>query len=380
MKKWFLILCFYGALSIGVVANTASYFQGSNNFLSENSVNLVKQEETEDKAGLLEIIGTLKGTTENFESDVQKSRYTLLQNYNTSCINSANRKLKIAQEKYEKLKKSKSSDSKEKGSKIKTSNENAELNTVESNPEGTQASVTPSAGDWVYINVDRANVYLSVKKDKVFVVATKGMKFKVKGIVKDKPLAQIEFTELDTPLYVSLSDIAIGEGTPPAEPTKGYFFNVVHKGKVTIPDWGTYWCSINIPSIGLTENAVYGDYQWQVDDYEICSSMLFGLPGTGLSSLFLGHNYKALKSLPKIKVGDTIDVATSYGVYKYKVTYSGYCITDGYKICDTTTGKNMLENRSEPNGAEIVQFYTCMNSNISPTPYRWFVKAELVSK
>ena len=91
MKKWFLILCFYGALSIGVVANTASYFQGSNNFLSENSVNLVKQEETEDKAGLLEIIGTLKGTTENFESDVQKSRYTLLQNYNTSCINSANR-------------------------------------------------------------------------------------------------------------------------------------------------------------------------------------------------------------------------------------------------------------------------------------------------
>lgn len=380
MKKWFLILCFYGALSIGVIVNTASYFQGSNNFLSENSVNLVKQEEIEDKEGLLEIIGTLKDTTENFESDVQKSRYTLLQNYNTSCINDANRKLKNAQEKYEKLKKSKSSDSKEKESDTIASNSDVELNTVEPDADATQVSATPSAGDWIYINVDRANVYLSVKKDKVFVVATKGMKFKVKGIVKDKPLAQIEFTELDTPLYVSLSDIAVGEGTAPTELSKGYFFSVVHKGKVTIPDWGTYWCSITIPSIGLTENAVYGDYQWQVDDYEICSSMLFGLPGAGLSSLFLGHNYKSLKSLPKVRVGDTIDIATSYGVYKYKVIYSGYCVTDGYKICDTTTGENMLENRSEPKGAEVVQFYTCMNSNISPTPYRWFVKAELVSK
>lgn len=376
MKKWYITLLLYGALTIGYLANTASYFQGSNNFLSQKEVVLVKQDDSEDKAGLINIIDSLKETSENFESDVEKARYRLLKNYLTFRIDDANRNLKIAQEKYEKLKKSKSSDSNEKDSNT------IELNEVEVTEDKTENNelASPKAGDWVYINVDRANVYLSIKKDKVFVVATKGMKFKVKGIVEGKPLAQIEFTDIKEPLYVSLSDIAVGEGSAPKEYEKGYFFSVVHKGKVTIPDWGTYWCSITIPSVGLTENVVYGDYQWQVDDYEICSSMLFGIPGSGLSSLFLGHNYKSLRVLPKVKVGDTIDVATTYGVYKYKVTYSGYCITDGYKICDVETGKNMLENRSEPDGAEIIQFYTCMDSNINPTPYRWFVKAELVSR
>lgn len=373
MKKWYVILFLYGALTIGSVANTVSYFQGSNNFPSEKEVNLVKQEEIEDISGLSKITDSLKNTSEKFESDVEKSHHRLLKNYYTFRIDDADRKLKIAQEKYEKLKKSKQGDSKEKDSNT------IELDETKPSEVDTELA-NPKTGDWVYINVDRANVYLTVKKDKVFVVATKGMKFKIKGIVKGKPLAQIEFNDIKEPLYVSLSDIAVGEGFAPKEYKKGYFFDVVHKGKVTIPDWGTYWCSITIPSVGLTENVMYGDYQWQVDDYEVCSSMLFGIPGAGLSSLFLGHNYKALRVLPNVKVGDTIDVGTSYGVYKYKVTYSGYCITDGYQICDIDTGKNMLENRAEPSGAEIIQFYTCMDSNINPTPYRWFVKAELISK
>lgn len=144
---------------------------------------------------------------------------------------------------------------------------------------------------------------------------------------------------------------------------------------------GQKYANLIINSVGINGSLHYGASQNNIDLYDTCSSESFGVPGSGRAILIGGHNTNSLKDLHNVKNGDIVTISTSYGTFEYEVFYTGIgkiveenALASDY-LKDIETGKEIFSiNESE----EILGIYTCYqnpNDDVTPTPYRFAIKA-----
>ena len=134
---------------------------------------------------------------------------------------------------------------------------------------------------------------------------------------------------------------------------------------IKFPKLGETFGSISIPSAQIDFPILHGDYDEQlakgVGHFDGSR-----FPGEGGNIVFSGHRETVFKTLGKVKVGDLVDVRTTYGTYQYRVTE--------LKIVNANDKTIVL-----PSNVEKLTLYTCYPFNtIGYKPQRYIVWAELI--
>ena len=136
---------------------------------------------------------------------------------------------------------------------------------------------------------------------------------------------------------------------------------------VNYPTYGSKYATLKIDSIAINLPVYYGaNYSILKSGIAHDNSSYF--PGEGGSVIFAGHNFKTfLADLPKAKIGDKIEVETSYGTFNYKIYNT--------KIIKETQVEEVPVQKEK----EILMIYTCYPiNNIGHASQRYVVYANLV--
>ena len=136
---------------------------------------------------------------------------------------------------------------------------------------------------------------------------------------------------------------------------------------VNYPTYGSKYATLKIDSIAINLPVYYGaNYTILKSGIAHDNSSYF--PGEGGSVIFAGHNFKTfLADLPKAKIGDKIEVETSYGTFNYQIYNT--------KIIKETQVEEVPVQKEK----EILMIYTCYPiNNIGHASQRYVVYANLV--
>ncbi len=136
---------------------------------------------------------------------------------------------------------------------------------------------------------------------------------------------------------------------------------------VNYPTYGSKYATLKIDSIAINLPVYYGaNYSILKSGIAHDNSSYF--PGEGGSVIFAGHNFKTfLADLPKAKIGDKIEVETSYGTFNYQIYNT--------KIIKETQVEEVPVQKEK----EILMIYTCYPiNNIGHASQRYVVYANLV--
>ena len=153
----------------------------------------------------------------------------------------------------------------------------------------------------------------------------------------------------------------------PAEPGKGTADTIDIKD-VTFPKYEQVYGEISIPSVDILFPFVYGDSEKAlrkgVGQY-IGSKFV----GDGGTTMACAHVNRQFKNLHKTKVGDMVQIRTSYGVYTYEVKYVGVHSATDDSVYDLA--------REDEN----LVLYTCyyQRTALGSVKKRFFVCADYVS-
>jgi sortase A len=134
-----------------------------------------------------------------------------------------------------------------------------------------------------------------------------------------------------------------------------------------------------------TNDTIYG--QLDIENISISCPLLFGdddkalnkgagqyagsfFPGYGGPILIAGHNNTCFKNLKNAKIGDTVKITTSYGIYKYRIAR-----TDVRMDADTSAYT------LKKSDGEILQLYTCLrvNTPVGNIKERFYAYGDLIS-
>ena len=107
----------------------------------------------------------------------------------------------------------------------------------------------------------------------------------------------------------------------PAEPGKGTADTIDIKD-ITFPKYEQVYGELSIPSIDLVCPFLYGDTDAALKK-GVCQYIGSTIVGYGGTTLACAHVNRQLKNLHKTKIGDLIQIRTTYGVYTYEIKYTG---------------------------------------------------------
>lgn len=137
---------------------------------------------------------------------------------------------------------------------------------------------------------------------------------------------------------------------------------------ITFPTYEKVYGEISIPSVDILCPLIYGDTKAALKKgaCQYIGSMIIGYGGT---SMICAHVNRHFKNLHDVKIGDEIQITTTYGVYKYKVNYVGV---------HSATDKSVYDLGRED---ENVVLYTCyyQRTALGSVKKRFFVCADYVS-
>lgn len=135
------------------------------------------------------------------------------------------------------------------------------------------------------------------------------------------------------------------------------------------PEYGTQYATIEIPEIGVDLPVYFGD-TLEILKNGVGHSSGSYFPGEGGSIIYMGHNAKnVFRNFSELKLGNEINVKTSYGSYTYK-------IYDMKIVNETDVDQLPLQKEKE-----ILMVYTCYPFiNFGYTTQRYVIYAELVSQ
>ena len=129
--------------------------------------------------------------------------------------------------------------------------------------------------------------------------------------------------------------------------------------------YGTKYARMKIDSINVDLPLYYGEgLDLLKNGIGQDSNSYF--PGEGGTILCMGHNFKSfLARLPETKIGDKIQIQTSYGTFEYKIYESKI-------VHETDLGAAPIQNKEE-----ILIIYTCYPiNNIGHAYQRYLVYAK----
>lgn len=135
------------------------------------------------------------------------------------------------------------------------------------------------------------------------------------------------------------------------------------------PEYGSKYAKIQIPKININLDVYYGDTM-EILKKGVGHSSGSYFPGEGGSIIYMGHNSKnVFRGLSKISKGDSIQITTEYGEFKYQV-YDMKIVNE--------TDLELLPIQKEK---EILMLYTCYPfQNIGYTTQRYVVYAEKIGE
>lgn len=170
-----------------------------------------------------------------------------------------------------------------------------------------------------------------------------GLFFLSTNNVQDRPLKNI-FTE------------------PPKEN-----LDAVKLSEITYPQYGTRFGQLFISSASVEADLYFGDGSESLNNGVGIYNGSF-IPGYGKTILIAGHNHTYFHTLGNAKVGDMINIDTSYGKYGYKITKTQI------KQASDASAYNLASSQ------ENLILYTCYPFDcIGLTPQRYYVYAEYES-
>jgi len=144
--------------------------------------------------------------------------------------------------------------------------------------------------------------------------------------------------------------------------------DVVYLSDITFPTYNTVYGQIIIPSAEIDCPLVYGDSNeaLQKGAGQYMGSRILGYGGT---TLIGGHVSRHFATLPRVQVGDMIEIRTTYGVYTYQVRHTGIHSAKDESVYDLS--------REDEN----LVLYTCHYQNVAlgSVNGRYFVCADYVS-
>ena len=153
----------------------------------------------------------------------------------------------------------------------------------------------------------------------------------------------------------------------PAEPGKGTS-DTINIRDITFPTYEQPYGEISIPSVDILCPFVYGDTDTAIKRGvgQYIGSSIVGYGGTTMAC---AHVNRQFKNLHKTQIGDEIQIRTTYGVYKYVVTYVGVHDAKDDSVYDLS--------REDEN----LVLYTCYYeyTSIGSVKKRFFVCADYVS-
>lgn len=153
----------------------------------------------------------------------------------------------------------------------------------------------------------------------------------------------------------------------PAEPGKGTA-DTINIKDITYPRYEQVYGEISIPSVKIQYPFVYGDSERALKKGvgQYIGSKIVGDSGTTMAC---AHVNRQFKNLHKTKVGDTVQIRTSYGVYTYEVKYVGVHYASDDSVYDLS--------REDEN----LVLYTCyyQRTALGSVKMRFFVCADYVS-
>ncbi|MBQ3252116.1 MAG: class D sortase [Oscillospiraceae bacterium] len=162
-------------------------------------------------------------------------------------------------------------------------------------------------------------------------------------------------------------DHDVSDFLAPAEPGKGTADTIDIKD-ITFPKYEQVYGEISIPSVNIQYPFVYGDTEKALKKGvgQFIGSTIVGYGGTTMAC---AHVNRQFKNLHKTKVGDTVEIRTSYGVYTYEVKYVGVHSASDDSIYDLA--------REDEN----LVLYTCyyQRTALGSVKKRFFVCADYVS-
>lgn len=145
----------------------------------------------------------------------------------------------------------------------------------------------------------------------------------------------------------------------------------VLEGNVLInyPTYGTKYATIRISSINL-ELPVYYGASYTILKSGIAHDENSYFPGEGGSIIMAGHNFKTfLANLPNAKIGDKIELETTYGTFNYE-------IYDTKIVQETAVEEVPIQKENE-----ILMLYTCWPiNNIGHASQRYVVYAKIIEE
>lgn len=128
-------------------------------------------------------------------------------------------------------------------------------------------------------------------------------------------------------------------------------YDETKKAIVNYPEYGTRYGNIKIESLDINLPLYYGDKLAYLK-YGVGQSSGAYFPGEGGSIICLGHNNRNfLHDLPEIEKDAIIEIATTYGTFKYKVYQT--------KIINMNNVDELVIQKDE----EILMLYTCYPVN-----------------
>ncbi|MDR1067375.1 MAG: class D sortase [Clostridiales bacterium] len=135
-----------------------------------------------------------------------------------------------------------------------------------------------------------------------------------------------------------------------------------------IPAPGEMYGRIVCENADINAKLYYGDSETELAG-GVGTHMGAYIPGAGRAILLAGHNKTAFSGLDDARIGDIIDITTSYGKYKYEVTGSRLELDTDESIYDIFSWRE-----------ETLVLYTCYPIDaIGITDKRLFVYAKYVS-
>ena len=136
---------------------------------------------------------------------------------------------------------------------------------------------------------------------------------------------------------------------------------------INYPEYGTKYATLTISKIDVELPVYFGD-TLEILKKGVGHSSGSYFPGEGGSIIYMGHNSKKMfRRFSELKLGDEIDVTTTYGEYKYK-------IYDMKLIKETEVDKLPVQKEKE-----ILMVYTCYPfNNVGYATQRYVVYAERI--
>jgi len=138
---------------------------------------------------------------------------------------------------------------------------------------------------------------------------------------------------------------------------------------VNYPTYGSKYATLKIESAKI-ELPVYYGANYTILKSGVAHDERSYFPGEGGSIIYAGHNFKTfLANLPEAKIGDKINLETTYGNFEYEIYNT--------KIVKETAVEEVPVQKNE----EVLMIYTCWPiNNIGHASERYVVYAKTVKE